>query len=316
MARGLLAVIALMLVGCTQGPQHLALGTLERDRVAHTATANEVVVALPVAQGAPVTIGDVLVRLDDRQQRSVVAKAEANVLRAQANLEKLRNGAREEEVAAAQAKVAGARATLIDAQQTYQRNRDLVAAKMISQAELDRALANRDAADANLVSAQEQLRELTNGTREEDLRMAEAELAASEASLASEQKHLADLTITATRNGVLDNLPWNLGERVTVGSPVAVVLAGAAPYARVYVPEPYRVHITTGTTLTVNVDGLVDPIKGEVRWISQEPAFTPYYALNQEERSRLMYLAEVQLPDTASGLPSGVPVQVDMPAGE
>jgi HlyD family secretion protein len=33
----------------------------------------------------------------------------------------------------------------------------------------------------------------------------------------------------ATRDGILDNLPWNLGERVTLGSPVAVVLAGLAP---------------------------------------------------------------------------------------
>ncbi|MBW3163191.1 HlyD family secretion protein [Ferrimonas balearica] len=316
MRSGMVVVVGMLLSACSYGPEHLALGTLERDRVALTATVNEVVVSLPVAQGQTVETGQVLVQLDDRQQRSVVARAEAEVIRAQANLEKLRNGAREEEVAAAQARVAGARATLLDAQQTYQRNRDLVARKMISQADLDRALANRDAADANLRSAQEQLRELTNGTREEDLRMAEAELAANQASLESERKRLSDLTITATRDGVLDSLPWNLGERVTVGSPVAVLLAGDAPYARVYVPEPYRVHIRTGSELTVHIDGLPDPIEGSVRWISQEPAFTPYYALNQEERARLMYLAEVQLPASAANLPSGVPVQVDMPTGE
>ncbi|MBW3139220.1 HlyD family efflux transporter periplasmic adaptor subunit [Ferrimonas balearica] len=316
MRSGMVVVVGMLLSACSYGPEHLALGTLERDRVALTATVNEVVVSLPVAQGQTVETGQVLVQLDDRQQRSVVARAEAEVIRAQANLEKLRNGAREEEVAAAQARVAGARATLLDAQQTYQRNRDLVARKMISQADLDRALANRDAADANLRSAQEQLRELTNGTREEDLRMAEAELAANQAALESERKRLSDLTITATRDGVLDSLPWNLGERVTVGSPVAVLLAGDAPYARVYVPEAYRVHIRTGSELTVHIDGLPDPIEGSVRWISQEPAFTPYYALNQEERARLMYLAEVQLPASAANLPSGVPVQVDMPGGE
>ncbi|ADN76313.1 secretion protein HlyD family protein [Ferrimonas balearica DSM 9799] len=316
MRSGMVVLAGMLLSACSYGPEHLALGTLERDRVALTATVNEVVVSLPVAQGQTVETGQVLVQLDDRQQRSVVARAEAEVIRAQANLEKLRNGAREEEVAAAQARVAGARATLLDAQQTYQRNRDLVARRMISQADLDRALANRDAADANLRSAQEQLRELTNGTREEDLRMAEAELAANQASLESERKRLSDLTITATRDGVLDSLPWNLGERVTVGSPVAVLLAGDAPYARVYVPEPYRVHIRTGSELTVHIDGLPDPIEGSVRWISQEPAFTPYYALNQEERARLMYLAEVQLPASAANLPSGVPVQVDMPTGE
>ena len=67
-------------------------------------------------------------------------------------------------------------------------------------------------------------------------------------------------------------------------------------------------------TLTVHVDGLDVPISGHVRWISAEPAFTPYYALNQEERARLMYLAEVQLPaESAASLPAGLPAQVALP---
>mgnify|MGYP000518509431 FL=1 len=94
---------------------------------------------------------------------------------------------------------------------------------------------------------------------------------------------------------------------------MAVVLAGKAPFARVYVPEPYRVKINIDDSLWVYVDGIDEPIEGRVTWIANEPAFTPYYALNQEERARLMYLAEVQLPDSAAALPSGVPAQVEMP---
>jgi HlyD family secretion protein len=91
------------------------------------------------------------------------------------------------------------------------------------------------------------------------------------------------------------------------------VLAGKAPFARVYVPEPYRVNIHIGDELAVYVDGLTDPIIGSVSWIASEPAFTPYYALNQEDRANLMYLAEVQLPNSAAQLPMGVPAQVKMP---
>lgn len=155
--------------------------------------------------------------------------------------------------------------------------------------------------------------QLTKGTREEDLRAAEAALNAAIATLANENKRLADLTIVATRDGILDNLPWNLGERVTIGSPLAIVLAGKAPFARIYVPEPYRVKLKAGIKLVVHVDGLKKSITGHLRWIASEPAFTPYYALNQEERSRLMYLAEVQLPDSEADLPSGIPVQVELP---
>ncbi|MEM9630774.1 MAG: HlyD family efflux transporter periplasmic adaptor subunit [Pseudomonadota bacterium] len=305
--------ICLLLAACYGEDGNLALGTLERDRVALTATANEILVDLPVPQGTFVTAGTVLAQLNPDEQQAVVNQSRAEVQQSKANLLKLENGAREEEIAKAEASVAGSKAELIDAEATFQRYKDLTGRGTTSQAQLDSARASRDAAVANLKSAEEQLKELVTGTRPEDLEIARAELAAAEASLATQEKILSDLTITASRDGVLDSLPWNLGERVTVGSPVAVLLAGDAPYARVYVPEPHRVKINEGDQLKVKVDGLDDPIEGSVRWISSEPSFTPYYALNQSERARLMYVAEVQLPDSASNLPNGVPAQVMLP---
>ena len=62
------------------------------------------------------------------------------------------------------------------------------------------------------------------------------------------------------------------------------------------------------------MDGIDNDFNGTLRWISTEPAFTPYYALNQTDRSRLAFLAEVSLDDTASELPTGIPAQVILPA--
>ena len=311
--RYFICLVFVLLSACGSNSTNLALGTLERDRIAHTATTNEIVVELPVRQGSLVKKGTVLVKLDDTLQRAEANKAEAGVARAEANLAKLRSGARVEELAAARAKVAAANAVVIESQATYGRSLTLLKKQVISQASLDSAQAERDGSRAHLQSAQEELAELVAGTREEELRMAEAELNTAIAVLASENKKLADLTIVATRDGILDTLPWNLGERVTTGSPVAILLAGKAPYARIYVPETYRVNMRVGDELVVHVDGLEKPRLGTLRWIATEPAFTPYYALNQEERSRLVYLAEVQLPDIEAHLPGGVPAQVEMP---
>lgn len=311
--RQLIFLLVLLLAACDQTDGDIALGTLERDRIAHTATAAEVVVALPVEKGSHVDKGALLVQLDDRLQKAQVDKARALVAQAQANLEKLRHGAREEEVAAARAKVDGARASYVESEANYQRIRNLNERKLASQAERDRARAGRDAAQANLQNAREELLKLTKGTREEDLRAAEASLNAAAATLAIEQKRLQDLSIVATRDGILDNLPWNLGERVAIGSPLAIVLAGSAPHARIYVPEPHRVKIKVGDELSMQVDGIDHVLTGRVRWIATEPSFSPYYALNQDERARLMYLAEVQLPDSEADLPTGLPVQVNLP---
>ncbi|WP_019030102.1 HlyD family secretion protein [Colwellia piezophila] len=308
-----LFVTLITLSACDSNKPGLALGTLERERIAHTATVSEVITALPVSAGSQVTKGTVLVKLDDTIQKAFVAKAHAQMQQAKANLEKVHNGAREEEVAAASAQVAGVKAALVKSEANYQRAKILIKKELASQATLDNALASRDENTAKLHNSQEKLLLLINGARLEDLKIAEAILAMTIAVLDSENKKLKDLTVTAKRDGLLDNLPWNLGERVTIGSPVAIVLAGNAPFARVYVPEPYRVKIKVNDKLTVQVDGLADPIIGTVRWISSEPAFTPYFALNQEERANLMYLAEIQLPDSAADLPMGVPAQVRMP---
>jgi len=313
MRRLLWILLSWSLVSCSSDSEHLALGTLERARIAHTATINEVVVALPIKEGSLVKKGDLLVQLDTTQQKALVARAVAQKEQAEASLEKLRNGAREEEVAAASAKVAGAKASLVKNKADYERTKNLAKTELASQSALETSLALYDESRANLQSAKENLRALTNGTRIEDLKFAEAVLASSLASLASEQKRLADLSIVSTRDGILDSLPWNLGERVTMGSPLAIVLAGEAPYARVYVPEPYRVKIKTGDKLKIRVDGLDRKLQGSVSWISNEPAFSPYYALNQKERARLMYLMRVQLPVSESSLPNGVPAQVELP---
>ena len=313
MRRSTLLGLALLAGGCTDSEPRLALGTLERDRIALTATTAEVIVALPVAEGTQVTTGTVLVQLDDRQQRAALDRARAQVAEAEASLLQARNGPRAQDIAAARAQVAGRTAKLREAQITYDRNYALIERKAVSQSDVDLYLALRDAAAAQLDEAKDRLAELLAGTRPEEIAAAEAKLSAAQAQSAYEQALLAKLTVTATRDGVLDNLPWNLGERVAVGSPLAILLAGKAPYARVYVPEPDRVKITKGTRLKVHVDGLDRVFEGSVRWVSADPAFTPYYALNASNRARLMYLAQVELPEDAAGLPNGVPAQVEMP---
>lgn len=304
-----ITLTVLLLAGCAEKSANEALGTLERDRIVLKATASEIILEEPIPEGTMVAAGTLLVRLDDSRQQAVVARAQAEVAQAQARLEELRNGARPEDIAAASARVAGARAAEIEAGASYVRAKQLLQQKLAAQATLDRALAIRDAAEAAVLSAQEELLRLTNGTRKEQLDYAAAVVQAATAQLALEQHRLSELSIVATRDAYLDSLPWHVGERVSLGATVAVLLANNKPYARVYVPEPWRARLRVGDRRQVKVDGIAQPLTGQLRWIAIEPAFTPYYALNASDRARLVYLAEFDL-EEGEQLPTGVPAQV------
>ncbi len=302
----------LFLTSCFNPKSEQALGTLERERITFSATGNEIIRQLPFKEGAQIKVGDVLVKLDSKHQKAITAQASANFAKANAVLLKLTNGERPEDIAIAKANVESARAKDIEVENNYRRTLDLYKRKLISRSAFDTAKANRDSARADVRSVNEAFTKLTVGARIEDIDAAKAELDAAKAQLELEQQRLNDLTIMATRNGVLDSLPFKLGERVAVNGIVAVVLADNAPYARVYIPSDSRLGFTVGKQVLVNVDGVKKPFWGIVRKISDEPAFTPYYALTEQERSHLFYLAEITLPESAEDLPSGIPVQANL----
>ena len=116
------------------------------------------------------------------------------------------------------------------------------------------------------------------------------------------------LTIRANKAGRVDSLPFEEGELPPVGSVLAVLLVGEAPYARLYVPELLRSDMAVGDAVQVEVDGRDSDYQGKVRRIASDASFTPFYALSQHDRSRLVYVAEVTLND-ASDLPAGLPVE-------
>lgn len=308
----LLSTSLSLLSGC-QPKQSQALGTLERDRVLLKSTAAELIVQVPVQKGQTVKAGDLLIQLDTSRQQIVLAKAIALRDGAEATLRKYENGARREEVAAQTALWNQTQIQSEEAQRQYQRARNLWEKRLISQAEFDKAKTAFNSSKADQERAHQSLLVLTRGTRPEDLAQARAVLDQTQNQVLIETRLLEDLSIRATRDAQLDDLPKHLGERALSGDVLAILLADATPYARVYIPEAVRVKVTSGTALRVHVDGVDSSFDGKVRWVSQDPAFTPYYALNSSDRSRLVYLAEIDLPSSAKSLPNGVPVQVDLP---
>ena len=271
----------------------------------------EPITAHNVDEGEWVTAGQVLLSQDDTRARARLAESSAALAQQQARLDELVRGPRSEQIAAARANVEGATQDLEYRQTEMQRVEDIHARGLASPDQLDQASAAVDAAQANLKLRLAQLEEMLAGTTIEELAQAEQAVAQLAARRDAIRVDLERHTTRAPVDGIADSRLFETGERPAPGQPVIIVLGGEQPYARVFVPETIRVHVSSGTAAVIHVDGLDEPLDGRVRWVSSEAAFTPYYALTERDRGRLSYVAKVDITTQRDRLPDGVPVEVE-----
>ncbi len=308
-----------VLCGCahSDAPAPL-LGTLEWDRIALPVEVSEPITQILVKEGDQVAADQLLLTLDPRRTQAQVDAAQADVARLDAALDELRRGARAETIDAARAALARAQAAATNTQFARDRAAQIRAKGLTSQADLDNANAALRSAIADVNAARANLEQLLRGTRVEDIAQGEAALKQAQANLAALQVTLARLSVHATRAGRVDALPFKLGDKPPVGASVASLLVGDAPYARVYVPEPARAGLAPGAKFSVHVDGVAQPFNATLARIASEPTFTPYYALSGDDASRLAWPAELAFDttDATRKLPAGPPCQATVPVSK
>jgi HlyD family secretion protein len=310
-ASKIVPLFAALLLGACAKDTPQALGTLEYDRVTLPAPVAERIVAIDVREGQQVDAGARLLVLERTRTEAQAEAAQAEAQRQREVLGELEAGPRSERIAQARAAVSAAQAAARDANASLARLRPLAAQKLVAAIDLDRAVASAGSANAQVKLAQAALDELLNGSRREDIAQGEAAVRAAEAQATAQVATLDKLDVRAPRAGRIDSLPYRLGDQAPVGAPLAILLVGDAPYARVYVPETIRANVEVGDRARVFVDGRDAALEGTVRMIRSESSFTPYYALTGKDAARLSYLAEIALGKDAAQLPAGVPVRVE-----
>jgi HlyD family secretion protein len=306
------ACVAATLISCTEPGPETMVGTLERDRIELKVESDEPITAIHVDDGIRVVAGTLVLSQEPGRHQARVQQKQALRDQAAARLAELRRGPRVEAIRESQARLKASEAITRDALADLERARDIFDRGLSNQAELDHALAAWQASSAREQAEREALEALLSGTTVEELQQAQAALDAAEAELALARLDLDRLQLRAPANGVVDKVLFEVGERPQPGSTVAVLLDSAGSYARIYVPEYLKAQVSAGTRLHVRLDGVQGTRSGIVRWISTEPSFTPYFALTEHDRSRLSYVAEVDL-DDADSMPAGLPLEAWLP---
>lgn len=275
-SRLILVLGALALAACGDDTPLPLTGTLERDRMELVAEAQEPIVDIPVHEGDRVKAGQVIVQLGTSSYAAQLSQAQA---------------ARDQ----AAARLPGDEATLVRAQKDFERTEALVAQHTRAQSELDQDRATLDNARAQRNADQ-------------------AALAKAQGALDDMKIDVDRLSVRAPRDGIVDSLPYHVGERPPARAVVAVLLDSSSAYAQVYIPEPLRAQVLPGLAATLRLDGDSKTYPAVLRYVSSDAAFTPYFSLSERDRSRLAYLAKVYVQGDTASLPTGAPVIVDFPS--
>jgi HlyD family secretion protein len=254
-------------------------------RVSVSAVITERVARIPVDEGQTVRRGEVLIVLDDRNERAAVAQAQATVEQAQAKLRQMR----EVGLPSAQQALLQAEANLRLARQQYERNQDLTAKGFISQSALDDSRRNLDVAESQLKAARIQVE--TNAPNGSDYLMARTALSQAQAALASANARLEQTVIRAPTDGLLIARDVEAGDVVQPGKELMVLSPAGETQLVVQIDEKNLSQLRIGQKALASADAYpherfaaelfyvnpgIDPLRGSVEVKLRVPDPPPY----------------------------------------
>ena len=285
-------------------------GFIEADEIRVASRVGGRVAKTLVREGKRVMRGDPLIELEpyDLLHRQAEAKAKRDELAA--TLAKLKAGPRKQEIAAAQARLDAAAASTQLAQITYERVKSSSESRATSATELDEAVAALKNATAQENARRQELDELKEGTRPEEIAEAEAALAAADASLAQMNEQVKELTIVAPVDGVVEALDIQPGDMVAANAPVLSLLDTSNIWVRAYIPEN-RMNVRPDDKVTITVDSFPGrTFTGHISFIARQAEFTPNNVQTPEERSKQVFRIKATLDEGLDVLRPGMAADV------
>lgn len=209
-----------------------------RKAVLSAAIAGEIV-KINLQEGMTVTKGQPLVQIDTYSWKAKVAEKEAECLRWEAEIEKLKNGYIEQEVKRAAAVLQEKEAALKRLEIERNRQQDLLKQNGIARSQWDAARFSFDEMAAQVEQARAELKKMKDGSRFEDIKIATAHLKKMQAQLRQAEDSLKNTTITAPFSGVISKKYAELGEWVSGGAKIADLVDLSQVKVQVSIPEKY-----------------------------------------------------------------------------
>lgn len=272
---------------------------------------------LLVKEGDVVKAGQILAYMDDTNLQGQLLQSRGNLAAAEANLQKVIGGNRQQAVAQANAKLQDSEFALRLAENDLQRNQSLNREGAISKQAYDMALTTRDRAQAQVKQDLEALDLSQAGSQQEDIDQASAQVMAAQGSLQVIQANIDDMVLRAPFSGTVGRkfadpgafvTPTTSGSAVTSATSSSILSLASANQIVAQVAEANISQIRLGIEATIQVDAYSGKtFKGKVTQIATQSDVT---------QNVTSFQVKTSVPDPEGLLRSGMNVNVQFKAGE
>ncbi len=227
------------------------------------------VALVKVDEGAKVKKGEALVQLEADDYIQQVKQAESGIVGAQARLNDLKAGARDQQIEQLQSTVEQAKAAYDTAQKAYNRMKSLYDSGAVSEADLEKAQLELEKGRTGYEAARAQLDLANAGATANSITASAAEVDRLKSSLQLAQTTLANTVIKAPIDGIVAHRSIDPGEMAQPGVPLLTIVNIDQVKVDASVPQDQINQVKTGATVTVKVEGLPDKtFTGTINFIS------------------------------------------------
>lgn len=143
---------------------------------------------------------------------------------------------------------------------------------------------------------------------------AEAALRQAKANLEWAQTRLARRNAHSPGDGTIEQIYYRPGETVPAGRPVVALLPPGNLKIRFFAPQAALPELKYGDVVGISCDGCDKGLTAKISFIARSAEFTPPVIYSMEERAKLVFLIEAR-PEHPEKFRVGQPVTVTLPQG-
>ena len=245
-------------------------GRIEAEHVNISAKSPGRVVEILVEEGALVTQGTILARIETAELEAQARKAQSEIRRA------------EQTLIEAEASVRHYESEVLLAEQQLSRTTQLAAKGYSAKQTLDQKISAKTSADSALSAAKAKIAQAKEGI----------------GTARAEREHIdteiADATLKAPRTGRIEYRVAEPGEVVGSGGTVVTLLDVSNVYMTVFLPTGLVGKLLIGTEARILLDAFPDlAIPARVTFVAAKAQFTPKEVETKSEREKLMFRVKV-----------------------